>query len=52
MSFYPPARPYPADRYEGPGEASASWRSAGSPPDLEGGGGSCHYLLTGDRVSE
>ncbi|HEX4428912.1 MAG TPA: hypothetical protein VHZ96_06565 [Frankiaceae bacterium] len=32
MSFYPPNRPYPDDRYEGPGEASATWRSAGGPP--------------------
>ena len=50
MSFFPPTRPYPGDRYEGPGEASAVWRPADSPPDLEGGGGACHYLLTGDRT--
>lgn len=50
MSFFAPNRPYPADRYEGDGEASAQWRSADSPPDLLGGGGSCDYLLTGDQT--
>jgi quercetin dioxygenase-like cupin family protein len=49
MSFFPPTRPYPADRYEGSGEVSARWRPVDSPPDLEGGGGACHYLLTGDQ---
>jgi mannose-6-phosphate isomerase-like protein (cupin superfamily) len=50
MSFYPPNRPYPTDRYEGAGEASAQWRPADSPPNLRGGGGSCDYLLTGDQT--
>jgi quercetin dioxygenase-like cupin family protein len=50
MSFYPPNRPYPTDRYEGSGEASAQWRPADSPPNLRGGGGSCDYLLTGDQT--
>src|SRR3954453_23221720 len=49
MTFFAPNRPYPDDRYEGSGEVSAQWRSADSPPDLQGGGGSCHYLLTGDQ---
>ncbi len=49
MSFFAPTRPYPEDRYEGPGEASAIWRPADSPPDIEGGGGACHYLLTCDQ---
>lgn len=48
MSFFPPRRPYPPNRYEGPGEASAVWRSSDAPHDLAGGGGSCDYLLTGD----
>jgi mannose-6-phosphate isomerase-like protein (cupin superfamily) len=50
MSFFAPKRPYPADRYEGAGAASAEWRSADSPPNLLGGGGSCDYLLTGDQT--
>ena len=50
MSFFAPNRPYPADRYEGAGEASAQWRSVGTPPNLRGGGGSCDYLLTGDQT--
>ncbi len=49
MSFFAPNRAYPADRYEGSGEASAQWRPVNTPPDLSGGGGSCHYLLTGDQ---
>jgi quercetin dioxygenase-like cupin family protein len=50
MSFFAPKRPYPADRYQGAGEASAQWRSVDTPPDLQGGGGSCDYLLTGDQT--
>jgi quercetin dioxygenase-like cupin family protein len=48
VSFFPPRRSYPHDRYTGDGEPSAVWRPSGSPHDLEGGPGSCDYLATGD----
>ncbi|MGH9223294.1 MAG: cupin domain-containing protein [Acidimicrobiales bacterium] len=40
---------YPDPRYlGGPGEVSARFRGAATPPDLPlGGGGACHYLATG-----
>jgi quercetin dioxygenase-like cupin family protein len=52
MSFFPPRRPYPADRYTGDtGEASARWRATDAPHDLGHGQGSCDYLATGDGTN-
>ena len=48
MSFSPPPRPYPADRYHAAdGEVSARWRVRDAPNDLVTSTGSCDYLATG-----
>ncbi len=49
MSFAPPPRPYPPDRYTGDtGEASAWVRRTYAPHDLEyRNGGTADYLVTG-----
>ncbi len=49
MSFAPPPRPYPPDRYTGEtGEVTAWVRRDDAPHDIEfGAGGSADYLATG-----
>ena len=38
---------YPAPRYTGSGEVTATFRPADTPPDLPRPGGAAHYLATG-----
>ena len=48
MSFFPPQRPYPSDRYRGTGgEVSARLRRSGTAPDVVNRTGSVDYLATG-----
>jgi mannose-6-phosphate isomerase-like protein (cupin superfamily) len=48
MSYFPPPRPYPSDRYHGEsGETTARWRSADAGHDLVNRDGSADYLATG-----
>ncbi|MEO6702661.1 MAG: cupin domain-containing protein [Jatrophihabitantaceae bacterium] len=48
MSFYPPPRPYPPQRYLGEGgEVSARSRPASASPELLTASGSVDYLATG-----
>lgn len=51
MSFFPPPRPYPADRYaQDAGDVRARWRGSDRPHDLENAAGSVDYLATGDST--
>jgi mannose-6-phosphate isomerase-like protein (cupin superfamily) len=51
MSFAPPPRPYPPERYTGStGENSATYRPADHPHELTNAAGYADYLATGDRT--
>ncbi|SED31974.1 cupin domain-containing protein [Streptomyces melanosporofaciens] len=48
---YPEDLAYPEPRYHGDrGEVNATFRPAGTPPELSSPGGSTHYLATGEST--